>query len=127
MHNITIIGGSGHQCLMNIDGIEIKLSKRNNKIDITDSEKVSAVIDEIAYLLGNNKPLYDLPKKLCAANIIRIMDAFFYEVVLNYWSTEFESHFNGRRSEFLKIFFGCFGFTHAFYNKTRLMVRIRQF
>lgn len=127
MHNIMIIGGNGHQCIMNIGGIEIKLSKRNNGIDITNIEELSAVISEISYLFQNHKPVNDLPKKLCGVNILRIMDTFFYSDAFEYWKSEFACRFNGRKSEFSKIFYDCFGFTYVFHNKTPLSVKIRQF
>lgn len=123
MHNITIIGGNGRQCIMNIDGIEIKLSKRNNRMDITDIEELSAVITEISYLLQNHMPLNDLPEKMCGVNILRIMDTYFYEKAFEYWKSEFACRFNGRISEFSKIFHDCFGFNHVFNKKLRFQLK----
>jgi hypothetical protein len=112
---------------MNIDNIEIKLTKRNNRMNISDVEEMSAVLDEIAYLFQNHKSVNDLPEKLSGTNILRIMDTFFYTEAFEYWKSEFTIRFNGRISEFSKIFYDCFGFTYTFYNNIPLSVKIRQF
>lgn len=111
---------------MNIDNIEIKLTKRNNRMNISDVEEMSAVLDEIAYLFQNHKSVNDLPEKLSGTNILRIMDTFFYTEAFEYWKSEFTIRFNGRISEFSKIFYDCFGFTYTFYNNIPLSVKIRQ-
>ena len=100
MHNIARTGGNGRQCIMNIDGIEIILSKRNNRMNITDIEELSAVFGEISYLFQNHKPINDLPKKLCGVNILRIMDTFFYSAAFEYWKSEFTCRSHGLISEF---------------------------
>lgn len=128
MRIITLFEHNRLSDILKIDGMQVELTKRANNVAQAPYEELSAIIDCIECTLQNGESLKPYAEALNKTNVLRILEALFFDVTYALWITRYPQEFGQGTQDFVGIFEAVFGFCPPTHMKENSLVKkLRQY
>ena len=115
MHDIRIESEDHSYVHVVIDGIGVALSRCHTSISSFNVEIISKLLDDLKERLNTGRSLVDLAPAINGKNMLKLLDAFYFDEIMAYWKRQCEM-IQATDYSFNKMFVRCFGFRYSTYS-----------
>lgn len=122
MHKIKLIEHRRLSVILDIDGAQVELTKRMNKLSQSSNNDLSQIIDSIECAIKNHEPLRSFSDILNRTNILRILESLFFDITYELWQEEYSKQYANGNQDFIGIFTAVFGFRPPAHMKVNSLV-----